>query len=70
MLSCREIACSNHRVSENEIYKRSDVLVVGVSSDPVDKQKAFVEKNNLPVRFLPRERSWRDDAHWSHSTLS
>lgn len=39
-------------VSENEIYKRSDVLVVGVSSDPVEKQKAFVERNKLPVKFL------------------
>jgi peroxiredoxin Q/BCP len=39
-------------VSENEIYKRSDVLVVGVSSDSVEKQKAFVEKNKLPVRLL------------------
>lgn len=39
-------------ISENEIYKRSDVLVVGVSSDPVEKQKVFVEKNKLPVRFL------------------
>ena len=43
-------------VSENEIYKRSDVLVVGVSSDTVEKQKAFVEKNKLPVRFLLERR--------------
>lgn len=39
------------RTSEEDVYKRSDVLVVGVSSDPVDKQKAFVEKHKLPVSF-------------------
>lgn len=50
--------CTRHRclltldISEKEVYKRSDVLVVGVSSDPVDKQKAFVEKYKLPVSFL------------------
>lgn len=36
-------------ISEKEIYKRSDVLVVGVSSDPVEKQKAFVERHKLTV---------------------
>lgn len=37
------------RTAEKEIFKRSDVLVVGVSTDPVLKQRAFVEKHKLSV---------------------
>ena len=33
-----------------ELYKRTKVEIVGVSKDPVEKQKAFVEKQKLTVR--------------------
>ncbi|KAF8558320.1 AhpC-TSA-domain-containing protein [Imleria badia] len=50
---CTREACHfRDAIVENEIYKRSDVLVVGVSSDPVEKQKAFVEKHKLPYPVL------------------
>ncbi|KAN0087697.1 Thioredoxin-like fold [Tylopilus felleus] len=50
---CTREACHfRDALAENEIYKRSDVLVVGVSSDPVEKQKAFVEKHKLPYPIL------------------
>ena len=35
---------------DNELFKRTKVEVVGVSADPVDKQKAFVDKQKLTVR--------------------
>ena len=31
------------------MFKRTQVEIVGVSSDPVDKQKEFVEKQKLTV---------------------
>ena len=34
-----------------EAFKSSKVLVVGVSADPVEKQKEFVEKQKLTVRI-------------------
>ncbi|KAF9236483.1 thioredoxin-like protein [Melanogaster broomeanus] len=47
---CTREACQfRDALAEKEIFKRSDVLVVGVSSDSVEKQKAFVEKNKLSV---------------------
>lgn len=36
--------------SEKEIYKTSQVEVIGISPDPVQKQKGFVEKQKVPVR--------------------
>ena len=33
-----------------EIFKHSKVQVIGVSADPVNKQKEFVEKQKLTVR--------------------
>ena len=33
-----------------EIFKTSKALVIGISADPVDKQKEFVEKQKLTVR--------------------
>ncbi|KAG8214717.1 thioredoxin-like protein [Butyriboletus roseoflavus] len=50
---CTREACQfRDALVEKEIYKHSDVLVVGVSSDPVEKQKAFVEKHKLPYPVL------------------
>ena len=33
--------------TDKELFKRTKVEIVGVSSDAVDKQKAFVEKQKL-----------------------
>ena len=33
----------------SEIYKNSSVEVIGISPDPVAKQKEFVESNKIPV---------------------
>ncbi|KAF8440824.1 thioredoxin-like protein [Boletus edulis BED1] len=50
---CTREACQfRDALVENDIYKRSDVLVVGVSSDPVEKQNAFVEKYKLSYPVL------------------
>ncbi|KAH7884975.1 thioredoxin-like protein [Phlebopus sp. FC_14] len=50
---CTREACQfRDALAEKEIFKRSDVLVVGVSPDAVSKQKAFVEKNNLSYPVL------------------
>lgn len=43
-------ALDSHCIPEKELYKRSKVQIVGVSRDPVGKQKAFVEKEKLTVR--------------------
>ncbi|KAI6027522.1 thioredoxin-like protein [Pisolithus microcarpus] len=40
------------RLPENEIFKRSDVQVIGISADPVEKQKSFVQKNRLSFPVL------------------
>ena len=37
---------------EKDLFKRSKVQVVGVSPDAVDKQKAFVDKQELTVILL------------------
>ena len=36
--------------SGKETFKSSKVKVIGISSDPVEKQKEFVEKQKLTVR--------------------
>ncbi|KAF9221492.1 AhpC-TSA-domain-containing protein [Gyrodon lividus] len=60
---CTREACQfRDALVEKEIFKRSDVLVVGVSSDPVEKQKAFAEKHNLAYPVLS------DTAHVAHKT--
>lgn len=41
------------RYADNELFKRTKVEIVGISSDPVDKQKAFVEKQKLTVSAAP-----------------
>ncbi|KAF8843227.1 peroxiredoxin Q [Paxillus ammoniavirescens] len=58
---CTREACQfRDALAEKEIFKRSDVLVIGVSSDPVEKQKAFVEKHKLSYPVLS------DTAHVAH----
>lgn len=41
-----------NRKAGKEIFKTSKALVVGVSADPVEKQKEFVEKQKLTVRII------------------
>lgn len=41
-----------NRKAGKEIFKTSKALVVGVSADPVEKQKEFVEKQKLTVRIV------------------
>ncbi|KAI0917013.1 hypothetical protein AcV5_007599 [Taiwanofungus camphoratus] len=45
-------ALDSHCIPEKELYKRSKVQIVGVSRDPVGKQKAFVEKEKLTYPVL------------------
>ena len=50
---CRRVAdqaCASD--IDNEIFKQTDVQVIGISSDPVPKQKRIVENQNLTVRFI------------------
>ncbi|KAI6115810.1 thioredoxin-like protein [Pisolithus croceorrhizus] len=53
---CTREACQfRDALAENEIFKRSNVQVIGISADPVEKQKSFVQKNRLSVS---RRYSW------------
>lgn len=38
---------------EEEVFKNSHIQVIGISPDPVDKQKKFVEKHELTVSLSP-----------------
>lgn len=38
---------------EKELYQRTKVQIIGVSKDPVEKQKVFVEKEKLTVGVFP-----------------
>ncbi|KIJ62724.1 hypothetical protein HYDPIDRAFT_30313 [Hydnomerulius pinastri MD-312] len=50
---CTREACQfRDALAEKEIFKRSDVLVIGVSPDLVPKQRTFVEKNKLSYPVL------------------
>ncbi|KAI1789577.1 AhpC-TSA-domain-containing protein [Ganoderma leucocontextum] len=50
---CTKEACQfRDALADNELYKRTKVEIVGISSDPVDKQKAFVEKQKLTYPVL------------------
>ncbi|KAI0917012.1 hypothetical protein AcV5_007599 [Taiwanofungus camphoratus] len=50
---CTKEACQfRDNLTEKELYKRSKVQIVGVSRDPVGKQKAFVEKEKLTYPVL------------------
>ena len=44
-MSVTRVCCT-----DKELFKRSKVEIVGVSSDAVDKQKTFVDKQKLTVR--------------------
>ncbi|KZP33559.1 peroxiredoxin Q [Athelia psychrophila] len=49
---CTKEVCQFQAMTEKETFKRAGVLVVGVSPDPVDKQKAFVEKQKISYPLL------------------
>ncbi|KAK7048325.1 thioredoxin-like protein [Favolaschia claudopus] len=50
---CTKEACQfRDAVSEKDLYKPEKVELVGVSPDPVEKQKAFVAKNKLTYPVL------------------
>ncbi|KAJ3775503.1 thioredoxin-like protein [Lentinula raphanica] len=50
---CTKKACQfRDALAEKEIYKDGRVLVIGISPDPVDKQKIFVERQKLTYPVL------------------
>ncbi|KZT11999.1 peroxiredoxin Q [Laetiporus sulphureus 93-53] len=50
---CTKEACQfRDALAEKELYKRTKVEIVGISKDPVEKQKAFVEKEKLTYPIL------------------
>ena len=46
---CIKEACQLQALSEKDAFKRANVQIVGVSADPVEKQKVFVERQKLSV---------------------
>lgn len=54
---CTREACQfRDALVEKEIFKRTDVQVIGISPDPVSKQKQFAESQNLNYTVLSDER--------------
>lgn len=54
---CTREACQfRDALVEKEIFKRTDVQVIGISPDPVPKQKQFVESQNLTYPVLSDEK--------------
>ena len=49
---CTKEACQLQSLSEMEAFKEANVQIVGVSPDPVEKQKVFVKKHKLTVSCL------------------
>jgi len=50
---CTKEACQfRDSLSSSEVYKGTGVTIIGVSPDPVEKQKAFVEKEGLTYPIL------------------
>lgn len=50
---CTKEACLfRDSLSSSEVYKGTGVTIIGVSPDPVEKQKAFVEKEKLTYPIL------------------
>ncbi|KAI0826888.1 thioredoxin-like protein [Trametes gibbosa] len=50
---CTKEACQfRDALAEKDLFKRTKVDIVGISSDPVDKQKEFVEKQKLTYPVL------------------
>ncbi|KAI6041379.1 thioredoxin-like protein [Pisolithus marmoratus] len=61
---CTREACQfRDALAENEIFKRSDVQVIGISADPVEKQKSFADKNRLSFPVLS------DQDHVAHNAF-
>ncbi|KAG1879153.1 thioredoxin-like protein [Suillus subluteus] len=54
---CIREACQfRDALVEKEIFKRTDVQVIGISPDPVPKQKQFVESQSLTYPVLSDEK--------------
>ncbi|EJC97896.1 peroxiredoxin Q [Fomitiporia mediterranea MF3/22] len=54
---CTKEACQfRDALSEEEIFRSTNIEVIGISPDPVEKQKKFVEKNNLTYPILSDEK--------------
>ncbi|KAJ7675861.1 peroxiredoxin Q [Mycena polygramma] len=52
-MGCTKEACQfRDAIAEKDTYKPGKVEVIGISPDPVEKQKAFVEKNKLTYPVL------------------
>ncbi|KAI0632177.1 AhpC-TSA-domain-containing protein [Trametes polyzona] len=50
---CTKEACQfRDALAEKDLFKRTKIDIVGISSDPVDKQKEFVEKQKLTYPVL------------------
>ncbi|KAI0766414.1 AhpC-TSA-domain-containing protein [Trametes elegans] len=50
---CTKEACQfRDALADKELFKRTKVDIVGISADPVDKQKEFVEKQKLTYPVL------------------
>ncbi|KAI0647998.1 AhpC-TSA-domain-containing protein [Trametes meyenii] len=50
---CTKEACQfRDALAEKDLFKRTKVEIVGISTDPVDKQKEFVEKQKLTYPVL------------------
>jgi thioredoxin-dependent peroxiredoxin len=55
---------------EKPAYNPDKVQVIGISADSVEKQKAFVEKYKLTVRFCRLEETWTDMMRRQYPILS
>jgi hypothetical protein len=66
----RCVLCIEHGFAEKEIFKRTDVQVIGISPDPVPKQKQFVESQKLTVRCLEILKRYSPADCCVYSTLS
>lgn len=49
---CTREACSFRDAQDSLLYKDSNIQIVGISGDPVEKQKKFVEDQKLPFPVL------------------
>lgn len=50
---CTKEACAfRDELKANDLYKNSSVDVVGISADPVAKNKAWVDEHQLNVRMI------------------
>jgi len=52
-LGCTKEACSfRDALKDSEVFKRSEIEIVGISGDAVTKQKEFVDQHGLPFPVL------------------